>query len=105
MAGAAAASYYNSVNIGLPIATYVIGDANYAIPALVLQMAVLSPFIIARLNAQGTSLRSIWRSVVSGVTAPVVLAAVAGFIVSAAGWQMPDGLCSRWRFSVVRPFQ
>ena len=53
-------------------------------------MAVLSPFIIARLNAQGTSLRSIWRSVVSGVTAPVVLAAVAGFIVSAAGWQMPD---------------
>mgnify|MGYP002723736772 FL=1 len=90
MAGAAAASYYNSVNIGLPIATYVIGDANYAIPALVLQMAVLSPFIIARLNAQGTSLRSIRRSVVSGVTAPVVLAAVAGFIVSAAGWQMPD---------------
>lgn len=90
MAGAAAASYYNSVNIGLPIATYVIGDATYAIPALVLQMAVLSPFIIAGLNAQGTSLRSIWRSVVSGVTAPVVLAAVAGFIVSAAGWQIPD---------------
>ena len=61
MAGAAAASYYNSVNIGLPIATYVIGDATYAIPALVLQMAVLSPFIIAGLNAQGTSLQSIWR--------------------------------------------
>ena len=90
MAGAAAASYYNSVNIGLPIATYVIGDATYAIPALVLQMAVLSPFIIAGLNAQGTSLQSIWRSVVSGVTAPVVLAAVAGFIVSAARWQVPE---------------
>ena len=90
MAGAAAASYYNSVNIGLPIATYVIGNATYAIPALVLQMAVLSPFIIAGLNVQGTNLRSIWRSVVSGVTAPVVLAAVAGFIVSAAGWQIPD---------------
>ena len=90
MAGAAAASYYNSVNIGLPIATYVIGDATYAIPALVLQMAVLSPFIIAGLNAQGTSMQSIWRSVVSGVTAPVVLAAVAGFIVSAAKWQVPE---------------
>ena len=73
MAGAAAASYYNSVNIGLPIATYVI-------PALVLQMAVLSPFIIAGLNAQGTSLRSIWGSVLAGITAPVVLAAVAGFL-------------------------
>ena len=41
MAGAAAASYYNSVNIGLPIATYVIGDANYAIPALVLQLSLI----------------------------------------------------------------
>lgn len=90
MAGAAAASYYNSVNIGLPIATYVIGDATFVVPALVLQMAVLSPFIIAGLNAQGTSLRSITSSVVSGLTAPVVIAAIAGFIVSAAGWQVPD---------------
>ena len=87
---AAAASSYSSVNIGLPIATYAIGDATYVIPALVLQMAVLSPFIIAGLNAQGTSLRSIWNSVLAGITAPVVLAAVAGFIVSAAQWQVPD---------------
>ncbi|MDK6806823.1 permease [Corynebacterium sp. HMSC062E11] len=90
MAGAAAASYYNSVNIGLPIATYVIGDATFVVPALVLQMAVLSPFIIAGLNAQGTSLRSISSSVFSGLTAPVVIAAVAGFIVSAAGWHVPE---------------
>ncbi|HCT9181396.1 TPA: AEC family transporter [Corynebacterium aurimucosum] len=90
MAGAAAASYYNSVNIGLPIATYVIGDATFVVPALVLQMAVLSPFIIAGLNAQGTSLRSIGSSVFSGLTAPVVIAAVAGFIVSAAGWHVPE---------------
>ena len=73
MAGAAAASYYNSVNIGLPIATYVIGDATFVVPALVLQMAVLSPFIIAGLNAQGTSLRSVLSSVGSGLTAPVAV--------------------------------
>ena len=87
---AAAASSYSSVKIGLPIATYAIGDATYVIPALVLQMAVLSPFIIAGLNAQVTSLRSIWSSVLAGITAPVMLAAVAGFIVSAAQWQVPD---------------
>mgnify|MGYP002722717729 FL=1 len=90
MAGAAASSYYNSVNIGLPIATYVIGDATFVVPALVLQMAVLSPFIIAGLNAQGTSVRSVTRSVISGLTAPVVIAAIGGFIVSAAGWTVPD---------------
>ncbi|KHO29759.1 AEC family transporter [Corynebacterium minutissimum] len=90
MAGAAASSYYNSVNIGLPIATYVIGDATFVVPALVLQMAVLSPFIIAGLNAQGTNLRSVISSMMSGVTAPVVIAAVLGFIVSAVGWTVPD---------------
>ena len=90
MAGAAASSYYNSVNIGLPIATYVIGDATYVIPALVLQMAVLSPIIIAGLNAEGASLRSIGSSFVAGITAPVVIAAIAGFAVSASGWQVPE---------------
>ena len=89
MAGAAASSYYNSVNIGLPIATYVIGDATFVVPALVLQMAVLSPIIIAGLNADGANLRSLASSFVSGITAPVVLAAIAGFAVSASGWQIP----------------
>lgn len=83
MAGAASSSYYNSVNIGLPIATYVI-------PALVLQMAVLSPIIIAGLNAEGGGLRSIGSSFIAGLTAPVVLAAFAGFAVSASGWQVPE---------------
>ena len=46
MAGAASSSYYNSVNIGLPIATYVLGDATFVVPALVLQMAVLSPCLL-----------------------------------------------------------
>ena len=90
MAGAASSSYYNSVNIGLPIATYVIGDATYVIPALVLQMAVLSPIIIAGLNAEGGGLRSIGSSFIAGLTAPVVLAAFAGFAVSASGWQVPE---------------
>lgn len=90
MAGAAASSYYNSVNIGLPIATYVIGDATYVVPALVLQMAVLSPIIIAGLNAEGGGLRSIGSSFIAGLTAPVVLAAFAGFAVSASGWQVPE---------------
>lgn len=99
MAGAAAASYYNSVNIGLPIATYVIGDPVYVVPALVLQMAVLTPIIITGLNYGGTASGgtgdsrtngATLKAVVSGVTAPVVIAAVAGFAVSAAKWTVPE---------------
>lgn len=87
MAGAASSSYYNSVNIGLPIATYVLGDATFVVPALVLQMAVLSPVVIAGLDRGA---KGVWRSVVAGLTAPVVLAAFAGFGVSAASWTVPE---------------
>lgn len=90
MSGAAAASYYNSVNIGLPIATYVIGDPVYVVPALVLQMAVLTPIIITGLNFGGETKGATLKAVISGVTAPVVLAAVAGFVVSAAHWTVPE---------------
>ena len=89
-AGAAAASYYNSVNIGLPIATYVIGDPVYVVPALVLQMAVLTPIIIAGLNYGGAQKGATAKAVISGLTAPVVLAAIAGFAVSASGWTVPE---------------
>ncbi|EEI16123.1 AEC family transporter [Corynebacterium lipophiloflavum] len=88
MAGAASSSYFNSVNMGLPIAIYVIGDATYVVPALVMQMAVLSPFVIAGLNAGGG--RHVRDSIVAGLTAPMVLAAVAGFVVSASGWTIPE---------------
>ena len=96
MSGAAAASYYNSINIGLPIATYVIGDPVYVVPALVLQMAVLTPIIITGLNFGGKasgasgSRSATWKAIVSGVTAPVVVAAILGFAVSAAHWTVPE---------------
>ncbi len=87
MAGAASSSYYNSVNIGLPIATYVLGDPTYAIPALVLQMAVLSPIVIAGLDRGASGLL---KSVIAGLKAPVVVAAFAGFAVSASSWTVPE---------------
>lgn len=90
MAGAASSSYYNSVNIGLPIATYVIGDPTYVIPVLVLQMAVLTPLIITGLNWGGSEHGSTRKAIVAGLTAPMVLAAFAGFMVSSAGWQVPE---------------
>lgn len=90
MAGAAAASYYNSVNIGLPIATYVIGDATYVVPALVLQMAVLSPIVIAGLNVGGSGEAAVGKAIISGITAPVVVAAILGFAVSASSTTVPE---------------
>ncbi|AWB83303.1 AEC family transporter [Corynebacterium liangguodongii] len=90
MAGAAASSYFNSVNMGLPIATYVIGDATYVVPALVMQMAVISPFIIAGLNAGGAGKHHVREAILRGLSAPMVLAAIAGTIVAVSGWTIPE---------------
>ncbi|MEH0147535.1 AEC family transporter [Corynebacterium sp. Q4381] len=90
MAGAASASYYNSVNIGLPIATYVIGDPTYVVPALVLQVAILTPIIITGLNYGGSGRADTRKAIVAGLTAPMVVAAVIGFVISYAGWTVPE---------------
>ena len=69
--GAASACYFNSVNIGLPVSVYVLGEATYVVPVLVLQMVVFTPFILAGLvsaDAGGRSrLARIWGPVRTAV--------------------------------------
>lgn len=93
-AGAASASYFNSVNIGLPISIYVIGDATWVIPVLVLQMVVFTPFVIAGLTVDESSSRSrsgkIVDAVRSGITSPVVIAPLLGVIVAWLGITVPQ---------------
>lgn len=82
--GAGSASYFNSVNIGLPVSIYVIGDSTHVVPIMLLQMMVFTPIILGMLG--GGSFLS---SVKSGLLNPVVLASIAGFIVAVVGWEVP----------------
>ena len=92
--GAASASYFNSVNIGLPVSVYVLGEATYVVPVLVLQMVVFTPFILAGLGAEKDSDRpriaQIGDSVRTAVLSPVVVGSVLGLVVAVAGLQIPD---------------
>lgn len=92
--GAASASYFNSVNIGLPVSIYVLGEATYVVPVLVLQMVVFTPFILAGLGAEDAGGRSRWAkiadSVRSALLSPVVIGSVLGLIVAVAGLQIPE---------------
>ncbi|GAB3073686.1 AEC family transporter [Corynebacterium aquatimens] len=94
MSGASSASYFNSVNIGLPIGIYVIGEATYVAPVLLLQMVVFSPLIIAGLNANAASgstrTRAVLHALWSGITAPVVVGSLLGLIVAACHLTVPD---------------
>lgn len=92
--GAASACYFNSVNIGLPVSVYVLGEATYVVPVLVLQMVVFTPFILAGLVADDAGGRSrlarIWEPVRTAVFSPVVIGSVLGLVVALVGLQIPD---------------
>ena len=92
--GAASACYFNSVNIGLPVSIYVLGEATYVVPVLVLQMVVFTPFILAGLVTEEGGGRSrvarIWDPVRTAIFSPVVIGSVLGLVVALVGLQIPD---------------
>ncbi|AJK67960.1 AEC family transporter [Corynebacterium marinum] len=92
--GAASASYFNSVNIGLPVSVYVLGEATYVVPVLVLQMVVFTPFILAGLGAEDAGGRNrvakIADSVRTALLSPVVIGSALGLLVAVVGLEIPD---------------
>lgn len=90
--GAAAASYVNSNNIGLPVSIYVLGTGAYVAPVLVMQMVIFAPLILAALTTgeQGGSRGSkIWSAFRGSMLSPVVLASIAGLIVCLTQVEVP----------------
>lgn len=82
--GAGASSFFNTVNIGLPISAYVIGDISYVVPVILFQSLILTPIILAVLS--GGSLGNALRS---SVGSPIVIAPLLGLLVSWSGLTIP----------------
>lgn len=82
--GAAAASYFNSVNIGMPVSVYVLGDATWTVPIVFMQMVVFTPLILGALGGD-----SLLGAVKTGLLSPMVVASFAGFAVAYSGWEIP----------------
>ncbi|WP_151526233.1 AEC family transporter [Serinicoccus kebangsaanensis] len=88
--GGMAASYVNTNNLGIPIAIYVLGDASWAAPVLLMQLLCLQPAWLAALDATRVG-RVSWRRVLrSPFTNPLTLGTVAGLAVNLSGWRPPS---------------
>lgn len=88
--GGMAASYVNANNLGIPIAIYVLGDASWSAPILLMQLLFLQPGWLAALDATQAG-RVSWRRVLrSPVTNPLTIGTVLGLVVNLSGWQPPD---------------
>jgi malonate transporter len=94
--GAMASGYVNAGNLGLPIATYALGNAAEMAPVLLFQLAVLTPFFTSLLDllserADGNR-PSVLRTVSAPLRNPIALATGAGLVVSATGLRPPGPL-------------
>lgn len=94
--GAMASGYVNAGNLGLPIATYALGNAAEMAPVLLFQLAVLVPLFTTVLDllTERTDGRrpSVLRTVTAPLRNPLALATGAGLVVSATGLVPPAPL-------------
>jgi len=88
--GAMSAAYVNAGNIGLPVAVYVLDDATAVVPVLLLQLVIISPLVLLLLDAQTSRTVSLRLVLGQPVRNPIILGSLAGALVSATGWSVPD---------------
>jgi predicted permease len=94
--GSMASGYVNAGNLGLPIATYALGNVTEAVPVLVFQLAVLTPVyttILGVLSERSAGSRPpLWRTLTAPLRNPIAIATVAGIVVSVTGLLPPASL-------------
>lgn len=83
-------SYVNIGNLGIPIATYVLGSLNAIPPVLLFQIIVLAPIGFAILDATRTVGAEWWRPVIRVFTNPILIGSVAGLLASVTGFKLPS---------------
>lgn len=89
VATATSASYMNANFVGIPLATYVLGDSTLSTPVMLFQLLVVTPVLLAIFD-HATSGRITVKSVLSQpIRNPIVVASLAGAIVAMTGIELP----------------
>src|SRR5690606_3019800 len=87
--GTLSSGQVNSNNIGIPLSLYLLGDAAYPAPVLLMQLVVMTPISLAIFEAITTGQRRPLPNLRRTVTNPVVVGSVLGVAVSLSGLSLP----------------
>jgi hypothetical protein len=88
--GGMSVSYVNSNNLGLPIAIYVLGDASWSAPIILMQLLVLQPAWLAALDTSQAGRGSPWRLLRAPLTNPLTIGSLLGLVVALTDLRLPD---------------
>ena len=94
--GTFASAYVNAGNLGLPIASYVLGDASLIAPMLLTQLLVLQPLglgvldvVTSRGRAPTTARQQVLRILSRIVRNPLTIGSLVGLLLSVFGVRLP----------------
>ncbi|PRY12561.1 AEC family transporter [Kineococcus rhizosphaerae] len=90
--GGLASAFVNAANIGLPVAAYVLKDLTAVLPAMLLQMVVLSPIALGVLDVSRHPGGASAKRLLAPLANPVLLASAVGIGLSVTGWRLPTAL-------------
>ena len=110
--GAACSGYVNANNLGLPVAVYILGDAAYVAPLILVQLLCFAPTILSMLEATRTGRlvdgapeaeaaaapaprpRGAFQGALAALgraaSNPIIIASVLGLIVALIGLPIPE---------------
>lgn len=88
--GATCAGYVNSNNLGLPVAVYILGDAAYVAPLILVQLILFAPTILAILETTRGNQRGAFLALGRAASNPIILASVAGLAFALIGIPVPE---------------
>jgi malonate transporter and related proteins len=87
--GALAAGYTNANYIGIPVATYVLGDAALVVPIVMLQLLIITPIAQALLEVATTGRASVRSTVTAPLRNPLIVAVLLGLVTAVTGLRLP----------------
>ncbi|AWB87428.1 AEC family transporter [Mycetocola zhujimingii] len=95
--GALAAGYVNANNIGIPVSVYVLGDATYSAPVVLLQLLIFTPIALTLLDIGTGGKASVGRILTQPFRNPIIIGSLLGLVVSLTRVELPDPVLEPFR--------
>lgn len=95
--GSLASGYVNANNIGIPVSLYVLGDASYSAPVILLQLLIVAPVALGILDISTGGGASFGRVITQPLRNPIIIGSTLGVIVSVTGITIPDAVMEPFR--------
>ncbi|GGO65864.1 transporter [Microbacterium nanhaiense] len=87
--GSLSSMYANANNIGIPIATYLLGNAVFSAPIILMQQLVFTPLALTALDAITSGEKHWWKAVGRVFHNPLVIGSTSGLVMALLDVDLP----------------